>query len=184
MKPLFLRVLAGLTLAACGGSPAGVGVTTPSNAAVAAPVQQSADRSAAAAPPAAPVKATESLDPLAVGGDLDAAMVPTVVMTPAKELRGKSRGDLDSAMALLKNESTPEGAAKKVTARLGKPTWIESGKKRVWIAKDGKSCHRFVLDNDGQADVETASMTEWRILTASAKQSPCTGEIKRGGLSD
>ena len=40
-------------------------------------------------------------------------------------------------MKLLANESTPEGAAKKVTARLGKPTWIEGGKKRIWIAKDG-----------------------------------------------
>ena len=163
-----------LLVAACGGAP--VGVTSPSSAALAAPVGKTADRAAA------PTK--ESLDPLSVGGDLEAAMVPTVVQTPAKELRSKSRADLDAALSLLENASTPEAAAKKVTARLGKPTWIEGGKKRVWIAKDGKACHRFVLDNDGQADVETAPTTEWRILTASAKQSACTGEIKRGSLSD
>ncbi len=170
-----------LALAACGGAP--VSVTTPSAAAVpAAPVEKTADR--AAAPTPAPANAKESLDPLSVGGDLEAAAVPAIVQTPAKELRPKSRADLESAMKLMQNEATPEAAAKKITARLGKPTWIEGGKKRVWIAKDGKSCHRFVLDADGQADLETASTTEWRMLTALAKQSACTGEIKRGSLGD
>jgi hypothetical protein len=156
---------ASVLVAAC-GSPAPVGVTTPSSATL-------------PAPKAAPEATTKSLDPLAIDSAFEAAAVPTVVMTPAKELRGKSRGDLDSAMALLKNESTPEGALKKVTARLGKPTWIENGKKRVWIAKDGKSCHRFVLDSDGQADVETASASDWRMLSALAQQNACTGEIRR-----
>ena len=168
--PLFGLTLA---LAACGGS--AVGVATSTAGSVPAPVDKTAEK--AAAP-------KESLDPLAVGGDLEAASVPAVVVTPAKELRPKSRGDLDAAMGLLKNASTPEGALKKVTARLGKPTWIEGGKKRVWIAKDGRSCHRFVLDADGQADLESATTTEWRMLTANAKQSACTGEIKRGGLGD
>ncbi len=162
-----------LALAAC-GSPAPVGVTTPSAAALPAPTPKVAEPQG---------KATkESLDPLAVDGALEAASVPTVVMTPAKEVRAKSRGELDSAMGVLKNASTPEEAAKKVTARLGKPTWTENGKKRVWIAKDGKSCHRFVLDGDGQADIETALASEWRMLSALAQQNACTGEIKRGSL--
>ena len=171
MKRSLLLCLSFGLLVACGGSPAPVGVTTPSSAAI------------PAAPKAVAVEAPkESLDPLAIDSKLEASCVPTVVQTPAKELRPKSRGDLASAMALLKNESTPEGAVKRVTARLGKPTWIENGKKRVWVAKDGKSCHRFVLDADGQADVETASATDWRMLSALAQQNACTGEIRRGAL--
>jgi hypothetical protein len=168
-RPLFVFLSSAVLVAlgACASPPA-VGVTTPS---------------AAALPPAPkPAEPAKSLDPLAIDTAFEAAAVPTVVQTPAKECRGKSRADLDSAMALLKNESTPEGAIKKVTARLGKPTWIENGKKRVWIAKDGKSCHRFVLDADGQADVETASASDWRMLSALAQQNACTGEIRRGSL--
>ena len=166
-----VSVTLAMALAACGAAGTGaVGVTTPS-AAVITPVAKTEEPST-----------SKSLDPLAIDGAFEAAAVPNVVQTPGKQLRPKSRGDLDSAMALLKNESTPEGALKKVTARLGKPTWIENGKKRVWIAKDGKSCHRFVLDTDGQADVETAPTTDWRMLSALAQQNACSGEIRRGGL--
>lgn len=174
-----------LALAGCGGAP--VGVATPTAAAM--PVEPAVSPAAPAAPkaettgPSTPAR-KGSLDPLSVGGDLEAASVPTIVKTPAKALRPKSRADLEAAMALLAKESTPEGALKRVTARLGEPTWTEDGKKSVWIAKAGKSCHRFVLESDGQADIETASTTEWRMLTALAKQSACTGEIKRGALGD
>jgi hypothetical protein len=122
----------------------------------------------------------EALDPLSVGGALEAASVPKIEQTPAKELRPKTRGDLEAAMAIVKNESTVERAVKRVTARLGKPTWIEDGMRRVWIAKDGKGCHRFVLDADGQADLESAQATEWRMLSALAQENACTGEIRRG----
>lgn len=183
-----------IALAACGGNPP-VGVTTPSGAAVPAPTEKTPEQAAAPLPAApaapaapapapAPAKEKQSLDPLSVGSDLEAAAVPTIVQTPAKELRPQSRAGFESALKLMQGEGTPEAAAKKLTARLGKPTWIESGKKRVWIAKDGKSCHRFVLDADGQADLETASASEWRMLTALAKQNACTGEIKRGALGD
>jgi len=179
-RPLHASALLAITaafalvggVAGC-GAPA-VGVTTPSNAAVAVP-----------APPVektAELAAKASLDPLAVDGALEAASVPKVAMTPAKDLRGKSRGDLDAAMRLLDGASTPDAAVKKVTARLGKPTWTENAKKRVWIAKDGKSCHRFALDADGQADIETAPASEWRMLSATAQQNACTGEIRKGGL--
>ncbi|HEY8076509.1 MAG TPA: hypothetical protein VIF62_20435 [Labilithrix sp.] len=122
----------------------------------------------------------ESGDPLAVGGALEAASIPKIEKTPAKELRPKSRGDLEAAMAIVRTESTVERAVKRVTARIGKPTWTEDGKKRVWIAKDGKGCTRFVLDADGQADIENARVTEWRMLAATAQQNACTGEIRRG----
>ncbi len=122
----------------------------------------------------------EEGDPLAVGGALEAASVPKIERTPAKELRPKTRADLAAAMAIVDASSTVDGAVKRVTARLGKPTWIENGKRRVWIAKDGKGCHRFVLDADGQADLETASASDWRMLAATAQQNACTGEIRRG----
>src|SRR3954471_24875375 len=85
----------------------------------------------------------EALDPLAVGGALEAASIPKIEQTPSKELRPKSRADLEAAMSMVKNESTLDGAVKRVTQRLGKATWTEDGKKRIWVAKDGKACHRF-----------------------------------------
>lgn len=164
-------VLALAASAAACGNAAPVGVTTPSNAELPKPVEKTAEPATKA-----------SLDPLAVDSALEAASVPKVELTPTKELRGKSRGDLDGAMRRLASASTPEAAVKTVTARLGKPTWVENGKRRVWIAKDGKSCHRFVLDADGQGDLETAAVTEWRMLSALAQQNACTGEIRKGGL--
>lgn len=167
-----------LVLAACGGATP-VGVTVPSAASVPPPVaKEDGARAREAIGPAE----KESLDPLSVGGSLEAAAVPTVAKTPAKELRPLSRGDLDSAMKILEGAGSPEAALKKIVARLGKPTWTENEKKRVWIAKDGKACHRFVLDNDGQADIESAPATEWRMLSANARQNACTGEIKKGDL--
>lgn len=119
-------------------------------------------------------------DPLAMNDSLEESAIPKIEMTPAKEVRAKGRGDLDAAMALLKTEASVEGAAKKLTARLGKPSWTENGQKRIWVAAAGAQCHRLVLEADGTAEIETASKTEWRSLTATSRQNPCTGEIKRG----
>ncbi len=174
MKRLSLALLA-LSISACASAPKPpVENTTTTSAAL-----TKADESKPAAKAAEP-EAKEALDPLGVGGALEAASIPKIEQTPAKELRPKSRGDLEAAMALVKNASTLDVAVKRVTQRLGKPTWIENGKKRVWIAKDGKGCHRFVLDADGQVDLESAPATEWRMLSALAQQNACTGEIKRG----
>ncbi len=197
MKRLLLSSLPFVVLAyACGGS-APVGVATPTGAAVPAPAPAANDANAAKgdakretvaasapAPGASDAKGSTSLDPLGVDAALEAAMVPKVVLTPAKELRHKSRGDITGAMSVLSRESTSEGAVKKVSARLGKPTWIENGNKYVWVAKEGKTCHRFVLDADGQAETDSVSADEWRSLTAVSKQNVCTGEIKRGALGD
>jgi hypothetical protein len=122
----------------------------------------------------------EALDPLSVGTEMEASSVPKVEQTPAKELRAKSRGDLAAAVGIVQSEKTFDGAVKKLTARLGKPTWIENGKRRVWIAKEGKQCSRFVLDVDGEVTVETADASDWRMLSATAQQNACTGEIRRG----
>jgi hypothetical protein len=119
-------------------------------------------------------------DPLAMNDALEDSSIPKIDMTPAREVRGKSRGDLDGAMALLQNESSVDDAAKKLTVRLGKPSWTENGTKRVWVAMAGAQCHRLVLEADGTAEVETASKTEWRMVAATARMNPCTGEIKRG----
>jgi hypothetical protein len=122
----------------------------------------------------------EALDPLSESGALEASMIPKVELTPKKELRGKSRGDLDAAIGLVKSASTVEEAQKKLAVRLGKPTWVENGHKRVWVAADGARCHRLVLEEDGNVSVETAAKDDWTMLSALAKQNPCTGEIKRG----
>lgn len=124
--------------------------------------------------------AKTDLDPLAMNDALETAAIPKIEMTPAKELRTKGRGDLDASLALVRTESSVAGAAKKLTARLGKPTWVENGTKHIWVATSGAQCHRLVLDGDGSIEVETASKNEWRMLAATASQNPCTGEIKRG----
>lgn len=119
-------------------------------------------------------------DPLAMDDALEESNIPKIELTPAREVRGKSRGDLDAAVGLLQGETSVDGAAKKLTVRLGKPSWTENGSKRVWVAMAGAQCHRLVLEPDGTAEVETASKTEWRMITATARMNPCTGEIKRG----
>jgi hypothetical protein len=119
-------------------------------------------------------------DPLAMNDALEESNIPKIELTPAREVRGKSRGDLEAAMKTVADESSVDGAAKKLTVRLGKPSWTENGTKRVWVAMAGAQCHRLVLEADGTAEVETASKSEWRMITATARMNPCTGEIKRG----
>lgn len=128
----------------------------------------------------------EALDPLAMGSELEESSIPKTEITPASQVRAKSPAELNAALAVVKSESSVEGAAQKLTHRLGKPTWTEApksaenAKRRVWVANTGATCHRLVLEADGTVEVESASKTEWRMLTASARQNPCTGEIKRG----
>lgn len=128
----------------------------------------------------------EALDPLAMGSELEESSIPKTEITPASQVRAKSPAELNAALAVVKSESSVEGAAQKLMQRLGKPTWTEApkgsenAKRRVWVANTGATCHRLVLEADGTVEVESASKTEWRMLTASARQNPCTGEIKRG----
>ena len=129
--------------------------------------------------------AREALDPLATGSELEESSIPNVEITPASQVRAKGPGELNAAVRLVNAESSVDGATRKLTQRLGQPTWTETpkgsdAKRRVWVASTGATCHRLVLEADGSVEVETASKSEWRMLTASARQNPCTGEIKRG----
>jgi hypothetical protein len=155
----------GLFLFACGApqKPAAEPVQTTSAAITAAPTAKDA----------------AALDPLS-GGAIEEASIPKIELTPAKELRAKSRADFDAAMGIVKHAATVEDAAKKITARLGKPTWTENGKKRIWIAKSPKGCDRFILDADGEAEIESVVGVDWRMLAATADLNACTGEIRRG----
>jgi hypothetical protein len=171
---------------ACGGAPKPAVATTTITA---APVLKEDSRSAAERWAESKMdkeiaetkkQPREALDPLSESGALEAASIPKVELTPAKELRGKSRGELDAAIGVVKSAATVDEAAKKLVARLGKPTWIENGQKRVWVANDGARCHRLVLDADGSVEVQAATRSESIMLTALARQSACTGEITRG----
>lgn len=123
---------------------------------------------------------TEAMDPLAMNDDTEASFIPKIEKTPGKQLRAKSRGDLAAGVAIVNRSASVDEAAQKLTARLGKPTWIENGTKRVWIAKEGATCHRLVLDADGSVEMDSAKVDEERQLTATARQNACTGEIHRG----
>lgn len=128
----------------------------------------------------------EAANPLAMNSELEESSIPKTEITPANQVRAKSPGELNAAVGVVKASSSVDGAAKKLTQRLGKPNWTESpkssenAKRRVWVAASGGKCQRLVLEADGTVEVETATKTEWRMLTASARQNPCTGEIKRG----
>lgn len=136
---------------------------------------------------AEPKKDESSGDPLAVNSELEEASIPKVELTPKKQIRGSSPKQLNAALKIVKSASSVDEATKRLTSKLGKPSWTESpknndnAKRRVWVARSkGPQCHRLVLDADGSVEVESASKTEWRMLAASARQNPCTGEIQRG----
>lgn len=152
------------------------------------PIEKWADAKAAAAPVESSPKheARESLDPLDVGSELEASAIPTIEMTPANQVRGKSPSELNAAVSLVKSAASVDDAAQRLTQRLGKPNWTEApkssvnAKRRIWVATGAAQCHRLVLESDGSVDVESVSKSEWQTMTASARQNPCTGEIKRG----
>lgn len=128
----------------------------------------------------------EGFDPLAVGSEIEESSIPNVDMTPANQVRSKSPSELNLAVRLIESASSVEEAAKKITQRLGKPNWTEApksspnAKRRIWVAGGGAQCHRLVLESDGSVDVETVSKSDGHMMTASARQNPCTGEIQRG----
>lgn len=132
-----------------------------------------------AAAPADDASATSG-DPLATDATLEAGSVPKIERTPAKEIRPKTRGMLDAAMKAAQSAKDIDGAVKMINARVGKPTWVENGQRRVWIASEKTQCHRLVLEMDGSLALETEPTSEWKMLSALTKQNACTGEIKRG----
>jgi hypothetical protein len=131
-------------------------------------------------------KGSTALDPLEMGGEIEESSIPNVTLTPSAKQRAKTLGDLKAALGMVRETTTLEGAVKTFTDRLGPPTWVESpkgsesAKRRVWVSPSGARCHRLVLEPDGTMDIDSASKTEPRMLSASARQNPCTGEITRG----
>lgn len=176
-----------VSLVACGGAPKPLVDTTTMTA---APVPKE-DSSKTAAEKWAESKtdkevassksaSREALDPLSESGALEEAAIPKIEITPKKELRSKSRGDLDAAANLVKSASSVEQAVSRLKSRLGRPTWTENGHRHVWVASEGARCHRLVLEADGTFVVEIASAAERTMLSALARQNLCTGEIERG----
>ena len=109
-----------------------------------------------------------------------------LTQTPSAKVRAKTLGDLNAALSMMRATATLEAGVKTLTDRLGPPTWVESpkgadgAKRRVWVAQAGARCHRLVLEPDGAMEIDSAAKTELRMLSASARQNPCTGEITRG----
>jgi hypothetical protein len=131
----------------------------------------------AAGAPGAPA----NLDPLSIDGELEAATIPKVVKTPNGELRKKSRSDLDAALAVAKRQESVDSAIAAIVRRVGKPSWVEAdGLRHVWVAPERGKCHRLVLDSDGSLELETADDSEWKLLSAMARQKLCSGDIERG----
>lgn len=181
------------TMAGCASAqkPAAAPATLTSAEVEAQPTQTAAEAWAEkkAAVEAASIKKAgprEAADPLATNSELEESAIPKMEITPANQVRAKSPGELNAAVGVVKSATSVDGAALKLTQRLGKPNWTESpkgqdgAKRRIWVAPAGAQCQRLVLAADGSVEVETASKSEWRMLAASAHQNPCTGEIKRG----
>ena len=150
--------------------------------AAAAPAEPAAETKAPVADmpaaPAAPGTSVEELDPLA---RLGTKHLPKIDFTAKKELKKKSRADLNAALSAGQQASTVEDAVKAMEKRAGKPTWVEeNGKSRVWIVTEGQKCHRLSLDNGGEINLEVSPVTEWHMLAVGARQNVCTGEIRAG----
>jgi hypothetical protein len=196
MRALFVGSL--FVLVACAAAPAPApAVPSAATAPQAAPPEKTpaqewgekkaeSEPAPAQAKSAAPEKENEkeSLDPLA-SSELEESSLPNTEITPPKQVRAKRPRELNAALASVKSARSVDEAVKKLTKRLGKPTWTETPKgssatRRVWVANAKNQCHRLVLEADGSVDVETMKKDDWRMLTATARQNPCTGEIKRG----
>jgi hypothetical protein len=105
--------------------------------------------------------------------------LPEIVFTPKGELRKNGASDLKEAFALATRQSGTEAAATKLTKRLGKPTWVENGQRRVWVVGDAQQCQRLILNGDGSVDLDGAPRSEWTMLSTFARQNICSGQVER-----
>lgn len=131
----------------------------------------------------APAPSVTTTDPAAEAAVSDDVGLPTLERTPAAELRPKTRADLDAALARAKIAGSVNAASANITKRIGKPTWIENGRTRVWVAEGAEECHRLVLGNDGTLAIEVVPVTETKRLSALARQKLCTGDIERAAAA-
>lgn len=131
---------------------------------------------------AAPPSATDSVgaDPLAIGEGMASASTTNVEVTPVRQLRPKTVRDLEDGRKIAEKTDTFDEAVQKLKTRLGKPTWIENGKKHVWVVRDRTQCYRLVLDADGSIVTETVVADEMRMVSALSQQNACTGVVVNG----
>lgn len=133
---------------------------------------------AEAAPPSS-LDGTDA-DPLAIGDAMESAATTKIELTPARQLRSKTVRDLEDGRRIAEKAETFDEAVRKLGVRLGKPTWVENGKKHVWVVRDSTHCYRLALDADGSIETETVLPNEWRMLSALSQQNACTGAVKNG----
>lgn len=129
----------------------------------------------AAAPPSAPDAA--GADPMAIGEGMASATTTNVEVTPVRQLRTKTVRDLEDGRKIAEKAETFDDAVQKLKSRLGKPTWIENGKKHVWVVRDSTHCYRLILDVDGSIETETVVAGEMKMLSALSQQNACTGVV-------
>jgi hypothetical protein len=136
-------------------------------------------RAEAAAPPPSATDAAGA-DPLAIGEGMASASTTNVEVTPVRQLRQKTVRDLEDGRKIAEKADTFDDAVQKLKSRLGKPTWVENGKKHVWVVRDRTHCYRLVLDADGSIETETVVADEMRMVSALSQQNACTGVVVNG----
>ena len=105
--------------------------------------------------------------------------LPNIVFTPPAEVRATTLAKLKAAVASIKTLTTASAVEASLTRSLGKPTWIEDEKVRVWVAHEATQCARVVLQQDGSVDLESMRFNESKSVSRSARQNLCTGQIER-----
>jgi hypothetical protein len=131
-----------------------------------------------AATPRAPDATTG--DPMAIGDELESGVSTKIELTPPAQIRVKSIADLNDGRKLAEKTANYDEAVKTLRIRLGKPNWIENGKKQVWVARDATNCYRLTIGGDGTLESDTVPVGEWRMLSAYTQQNACTGATKGG----
>lgn len=119
-------------------------------------------------------------DPMAIGEAMAAGPSTNVVLTPARQIRSKTVRDLEEGHQLAQKTETFDDAMKKLTVRLGKPNWVENGRKNVWVVRDATHCYRLILESDGSIETEKVVADEVRMLSALSQQNLCTGVVVNG----
>lgn len=203
MKYAFSLGMSVLVLSGCASAPSS-SPATPAPAPSAAPVEEApapgeeaeaapeqpkqssaeawAERRSREEVAAAPPASTDAMaaDPLAIGDAMESASTTKIELTPARQLRTKTVRDLEDGRKIAEKAETYDEAVKKLVVRLGKPTWVEDGKKHVWVVRDSTHCYRLALGGDGSIETETVTPNEWRMLSALSQQNACTGAVKNG----
>ena len=175
-----------LALSGCASAPAS-SPTTPAPASSAAPVEEAPtpgeEEEAAPEPPkqsSAEAWAEKRSREEAAAAPPESAVTTKIELTPARQLRTKSVRDLEDGRKIAEKAETYDEAVKKLVVRLGKPTWVEDGKKHVWVVRDSTHCYRLALGGDGSIETETVTPNDWRMLSALSQQNACTGAVKNG----